>query len=172
MLCPAAAQVALLATLLTWSCHSTLHGFCRIPSSTGWCLHPRRATGWRSHLWLQSAKDKSSCAVCIKRAGLPPEQVAMGLVCSVCGGVGKAEPKTLRFLNLFLPFFAAGFVGLLLIWLMVLALRASPNFHDFLTFAGTAIGSVTGYYFGGTKHQPGCPGRRRCPKTGSGAGER
>jgi hypothetical protein len=75
-------------------------------------------------------------------------------VCSVCGGVGTAEPKTLRFLNSFLPYFAAGFVTLLLLSLLILAFRDGSYFHDFLTFAGTAIGSVTGYYFGGTKHQP------------------
>ena|SRR5271157_333335 len=121
-----------------------------------------------------SGTEKSSCAVCIQRAKLnaPPsrwwlwwhlsapaksptaEKPPTGLPCSVCGGVGKAEPKTLRFLNLFLPFFAAGFVALLLIWLLVLALVKSDSFQSFLTFAGTATGSVTGYYFGGTKHQP------------------
>lgn len=75
-------------------------------------------------------------------------------VCSVCGGVGTAEPKTLKFLNNFLPYFAAGFVLLLLLTLLTLAFCDGPYFHEFLTFAGTAIGSVTGYYFGGTKHPP------------------
>jgi hypothetical protein len=117
----------------------------------------------------KSGKDDSSCAVCIKRARLSappsrlwlwwhpekPDQSAVkatstpvattGLVCSVCGGVGRAEPKTLRFLNLFLPWFASCFVALLLILLLVLALKSSDHFQAFLTFAGTAIGSVTGY---------------------------
>jgi hypothetical protein len=101
----------------------------------------------------RSGTDGSSCAVCIKRAKVPAQAVT-GLVCSVCGGVGFAEPKTLMLLNRFVPFFAAGFVAVLLIWLLALAFRGDNTFHDFLTFAGTAIGSVTGYYFGGTKHQP------------------
>ena len=101
----------------------------------------------------RSGTDGSSCGVCIKSAKLPA-QAATGLVCSVCGGIGMAEPKTLKFLNRFLPMFAAGFVGVLLLWLLILAVAGHQSFHDFLTFAGTAIGSVTGYYFGGTKHQP------------------
>jgi len=101
----------------------------------------------------RSGTDGSSCAVCIKWAKLPAQAVT-GVVCSVCGGVGAAEPKTLKFLNRFLPIFAAGFVAILLLSLLVLALSAKNEFHEFLTFAGTAIGSVTGYYFGGTKHQP------------------
>jgi hypothetical protein len=67
------------------------------------------------------------------------------------------EPKTLKFVNQFLPWFAAGFVAVLLLWLLILALwpnHDDNHFQGFLTFAGTAIGSVTGYYFGGTKHQP------------------
>ena len=102
------------------------------------------------------SKDGGSCAKCIKMARLSaPGETEKGLICSVCGGVGTAEPKTLRFLNMFLPIFSAVFVGLLLIWMLVLAVWVQDKsiFHDFVVFAGTAIGSVTGYYFGGTKRQ-------------------
>lgn len=98
-----------------------------------------------------SGTEGSSCASCLKAARFrPPLDAATGLVCSVCGGVGKAEPKTLRFLNRFQPIFAAVFVAVLLVWLLVLAFVPNGTyFQQFLTFAGTAIGSVTGYYFGG-----------------------
>jgi hypothetical protein len=53
-----------------------------------------------------------------------------------------------------MPYFSAIFVLCLLGALIWMALKApETRFHEFLVFARTAIGSVTGYYFGGTKRQ-------------------
>jgi hypothetical protein len=81
------------------------------------------------------------------------DQDKIGLVCSVCHGIGTDEPKTLRFHNWFLPCFAAGFVFLLLLLLAFSALVDKVHFQAVLTFAATAVGGVTGYYFGGAKQQ-------------------
>lgn len=74
-----------------------------------------------------------------------------GLVCSVCKGAGSVDPFSLKLQNRFLPFFAMGFVVLLLIFLAVSLFVGQANFEKIIGFAGTLIGSITGYYFGG-KH--------------------
>lgn len=99
----------------------------------------------------RSGPDGASCAVCVRSARIS-QQSAIGLVCSICRGIGTAEPDTLKLLNMFVPIFAAAFVGLLLLLIAFFAwLRDGQFFQPFLTFAATAVGSVTGYYFGGSK---------------------
>jgi hypothetical protein len=92
-----------------------------------------------------------ACAVCAKKgrsfrdySGSP-----MGLVCSVCSGEGSNEPFSLKIQNRFLPIFAMTFVLLLLIFLGITLFWANSSFDKVIAFAGTLIGSITGYYFGG-----------------------
>jgi hypothetical protein len=66
-------------------------------------------------------------------------------------GRGSVEPFSLKLQNRFLPFFAMGFVFLLLVFLAVALYLGTANFDKIIGFAGTLIGSITGYYFGG-KH--------------------
>jgi hypothetical protein len=73
------------------------------------------------------------------------------LPCFVCGGRGTVEPFSLKLQNRFLPFFAMGFVFLLLALVACAYFWGSASFDKIIGFAGTLIGSITGYYFGG-KH--------------------
>jgi hypothetical protein len=87
----------------------------------------------------------TACAVCAKRY---PE-AAMGLPCCICEGRGSVEPFSLKLYNRFLPFFAMGFVAILLIIVCVSVWSSGHKFDKVIGFAGTLIGSITGYYFGG-----------------------
>jgi hypothetical protein len=69
----------------------------------------------------------------------------------VCDGRGSVEPFSLKLQNRFLPFFAMGFVFLLLVFLAGALFKDMEHFDKIIGFAGTLIGSITGYYFGG-KH--------------------
>jgi hypothetical protein len=90
-----------------------------------------------------------ACAVCAKRGSKFRDysEVAMGLPCLICEGRGSIEPFSLKLHNRFLPFFAMGFVTLLL-FLVGYAVFADKSFDKVIGFAGTLIGSITGYYFG------------------------
>ncbi len=117
----------------------------------------------------KSGPSGSSCAVCVNsaeqmrvrhpfittlmgRESAPKSSsVMVGLVCSVCQGTGTTEPKTLKFLNRFLPIFSASFVLVLVVLLIIFAFAAEKYFPSVLAFVSTAVGSVTGYYFGGSK---------------------
>lgn len=100
-----------------------------------------------------SGAEGDSCAVC-SRTGFRLRDYSAapkGLPCSVCGGRGSVEPFSLKLQNRFLPFFAMGFVFLLLLFLAVALYSGTASFEKIIGFAGTLIGSITGYYFGG-KH--------------------
>lgn len=92
--------------------------------------------------------DGSSCAVCIKKHKIE-NQSSEGLVCSVCGGIGTAEPFTDKLHSRVVPALALliVYVALYLIFMF----GSKENFNEILAFASTLIGSVTGYYFGGKK---------------------
>jgi hypothetical protein len=72
----------------------------------------------------------------------------MGLPCSICEGRGSVEPLSLMLHNSFLPFFAMGFVTLLLIFLGLVCFFRPDSFDKVIGFAATLIGSITAYYFG------------------------
>jgi hypothetical protein len=57
------------------------------------------------------------------------------------------EPLTVRLQQRIVPLLALILVyaALVLIW----SYASRENFHELLAFAGTLIGSVTGFYFGG-----------------------
>jgi len=104
----------------------------------------------------------ASCAVCVRGdipflhrllgRGRPLDfgnVVYTGLVCSVCHGRGTLEPTTFKFHNRMAPVLALIFIifgGSLLV-----KFRGHQSFDAVLTFVGTLIGSVTGYYFGGQR---------------------
>lgn len=98
-----------------------------------------------------SSANESSCAVCMKKHKLLSRanvgELFTGLVCSVCSGQGQVEPFTTRLQQRIVPSLALILVyfALALIW----SFASKENFHELLAFAGTLIGSVTGFYFGG-----------------------
>ncbi|MCI5211353.1 MAG: molecular chaperone DnaJ [Candidatus Electrothrix sp. ATG2] len=95
----------------------------------------------------KNGENESSCYACKKASKYKQTEPISGLVCSVCGGVGIAEPYTIRLHNRIVPALA-----LLIVYcaLAIVFLKSSKeNFTEILAFAGTLIGSVTGYYFGG-----------------------
>jgi hypothetical protein len=97
-----------------------------------------------------NATNGASCLVCIKanKIKASPENIS-GLVCSVCNGTGVAETKTARMHNRIVPTLALLIVYVALV--LVFLHASKENFGEILAFAGTLIGSVTGFYFGGKK---------------------
>ena len=73
----------------------------------------------------------------------------MGIVCSVCGGEGSFEPFTIQLQNRIVPLLAVGIVYFALAIVGFIAFEGKDYYHEIIAFAGTLIGSVTGYYFGG-----------------------
>jgi hypothetical protein len=69
-----------------------------------------------------------------------------GLPCTVCWGAGSVEPTSLKFQNRFVPILASVFVGLAFLTIFLFGFF-STHLDKILPFAGTLIGSITGYYF-------------------------
>lgn len=97
----------------------------------------------------------TSCAVCARKNKLPasPNQGAAytGIVCSVCAGHAQIEPFTVRLNQRIVPVLALMLVYVALA--LIFAHAGRDNFHELLAFAGTLIGSVTGFYFGGRREK-------------------
>ena len=95
----------------------------------------------------KNGENESSCYACKKEIKYKKTEPTSGLVCSVCRGVGVAEPKSVRIHNRIVPLLA---ILIVYFTLAIVMLKSSnENFSEILAFAGTLIGSVTGYYFGG-----------------------
>jgi hypothetical protein len=92
----------------------------------------------------RNGEEHQSCAFCIKKAQVKGDS-SKGLVCSVCKGLGVAEPQTLLIRNRITPILAWVIVSITL--LLIFYLAEKENFHEVLAFTATLIGSVTGYYF-------------------------
>ncbi|NHN78582.1 molecular chaperone DnaJ [Azotobacter chroococcum] len=94
----------------------------------------------------KNGSDNSSCAVCQKEQEVKGKGL-IGLPCSVCGGIGQAEPRTER-LNKRMPALL-GFVVIFLLLLGVFsaAVFKSPYFSEVLAFSGPLIGTVLGFYY-------------------------
>jgi len=109
------------------------------------CAHCNR-TGTCSN-----GPDGDSCAICAKRGSKFRDysDAPKGLPCSICEGKGSVEPFSLKLHNRFLPFFAMGFVTLLLIFVALVCFLHPESFVNVIGFAATLIGSITTYYFGG-----------------------
>ena len=95
-----------------------------------------------------------SCDVCIERwrtqGALMGEGPFKGLVCSVCRGRAWAESATLVWSNRF-PFILSALLVVMSSTLLFFAKKIGIDPAHALTFVGTLIGSITGYYFGGEK---------------------
>ncbi len=92
-----------------------------------------------------TGKSGASCAGCISGHSLKGQE-HHGLSCGVCGGMGKAEPKTERINKRMAPILAYVMVMLLLMGIAVSS-YTDKHFSEVLAFAGTVIGAITGYYF-------------------------
>lgn len=100
--------------------------------------------------------DGGSCTRCIAYwkqyvQDYTPKEDDKGLVCSVCWGKGVTEPTSSKWQNRFTPILAMVFVLLAFLLVFIFGLFKIPDFDKVLVFAGTLIGSITGYYFGGEK---------------------
>jgi hypothetical protein len=95
-----------------------------------------------------------SCARCkavwVKEFGIDPGKEYKGLVCSVCRGRGIAESHRVKWEYRFPAVLALIFVFLTFM-LLYFRQRIGIDPGLALTFAGTLIGSITGFYFGGAK---------------------
>ena len=103
-----------------------------------------------------NGSNGDSCTRCIAYwiqyvQNYKPKEVEKGLVCSVCWGKGVTEPTSSKWQNRFTPILAMVFVLLAFLLVFVFGLFKIPDFDKVLVFAGTLIGSITGYYFGGEK---------------------
>jgi hypothetical protein len=98
-----------------------------------------------------------SCARCVafwqKRKECPADSGQQtGLVCSICWGKGIAEVSSAKWTYRYPAFLASGFILLAFILLFIYGLRENKeHFDKVLVFVSTAIGSITGYYFGGER---------------------
>lgn len=102
----------------------------------------------------KNGKEKSSCSACIKRNELKGKEY-VGLLCGSCGGIGLAEPVTERLNKRTKPLLAMGIVFFMLILIFVFAFTKNEYFNQILAFAGTLIGSITGYYFSASRGNSG-----------------
>ena len=95
--------------------------------------------------------DGESCAVCARRRLFRDYSAKpQGLVCSVCHGRGLVEPFSLQLQNRFVPCFAGALVTALFV-VLVVTLKDVNQFDKVIGFAGTMIGTIVGYYFGGRR---------------------
>ena len=79
-------------------------------------------------------------------------QDATGLKCSTCWGRGLVEPTGATRWDYRTPaYLAAGLAALTFVLLFVTYNGNGEAFNKSLIFAGTLLGSITGYYFGGQK---------------------
>ena len=95
--------------------------------------------------------DGNACVLCARQALGKTYSSATslkGLVCSVCEGRGTAETFSLKLQNRFLPFFAVGFLFLLLLFIAV-AYFWTANYKDVVAFAGPLVGTIIAFYFSG-----------------------
>lgn len=104
----------------------------------------------------RTATDGKSCAVCVRKNRLKADNYGGSarndaIICSVCRGIGSVEPVSLGFQKHFTSSLALVFVGLALIIIIIFGVMGSEHFETVLAFAGTLIGSVTGFYFGGAR---------------------
>lgn len=101
-----------------------------------------------------TGNDGLSCARCkavwVERDKIDPSVDHKGLVCSVCWGRGIAESSRLKWEYRFPAALALIFVFFTFL-LLFFSKRIGIDSGQAMTFAGTLIGSITGFYFGGAK---------------------
>jgi hypothetical protein len=137
------------------------HVECKHCGQTGTCTNgpDRQSCGRCIAAWQPASPSTSTPA-----RTYPTE----GLVCAVCNGTGVAELSSSKWdyrlpaaLAILLILFAFTSIFVFLAW-------DDKDIDKVLVFAGTLIGSVTGYYFGGERSRRGAqlsPVRRIAPPT-------
>ena len=114
---------------------------CKHCAETGTCARGAGGTSCarcRAH-WLEHTKQ------------YVPKDVETGLVCSVCWGKGVTEPTSSKWQNRFTPVLASSFVALAFLLIFVVLIFKTEHLEKVLVFAGTLIGTITGFYFGGER---------------------
>lgn len=114
--------------------------------------------GWRlcghceGHGTCHSGAENTSCFVCTKSAGITnQDKTYRGLPCSICHGHGCGAPtevKTNRLMGAYVTFACSAGVFIIII---MSGFFFAEHLDKILTFGGTVIGSITGFYFGGRK---------------------
>lgn len=122
---------------------------------------PAPFEGWRlcghcmGHGTCRAGRNGNSCYSCNKNADEgDPQSERYGLPCSICSGHGCSAPnevKTNKLMGAWVTIICSGgaFLAVLLSGFFF-----SEHLDKILTFAGTIIGSITGFYFGGRSKQP------------------
>ena len=93
-----------------------------------------------------SGEDNTSCNFCIKRSELKKGN-HVGLVCSICGGIGQAEPMTERMNKRITPILSLIIVLPLLGIISYSLIIRSEYFTEVLGFSSAIIGTIIGFYF-------------------------
>ena len=90
--------------------------------------------------------DGHSCALCVKRSDFKVKQELEGLPCSVCRGLGIAEPST-ELMHKRTPVIIAVILPTLLFSLIFIAIIIkSEYFTQILTFASTLLGMILTFW--------------------------
>lgn len=117
--------------------------------------------GWRlcghcaGHGTCNTSQNSSSCFVCAKLAGVPdPQAMNFGLPCSICNGHGCGAPSEVK-INRLVGATVTVLLCVLVFAVIFVSFNKPDNFDQVLTFAGTILGSITGFYFGGRARPPG-----------------
>lgn len=100
--------------------------------------------------------DQLACAACHnghQLKGLSANAPRNGLPCWVCKGTGLAESFTEKLQNRLVPFISLLIIAATFGVIFYLAFNSNELRSEVLTLAGTLVGSVTGYYFGGKGKQ-------------------
>src|SRR5690554_3100965 len=103
-----------------------------------------------------NGNNDSSCLSCLKKNTVYPwerKKHSRGIICGVCGGLGKTELMTARMNERTKPMLALwGLVVLPLLILFSLIYKSDLS-GTVVTLAGTLMGSIVTYYFSIKKSQ-------------------
>jgi len=99
----------------------------------------------------QSGENRQSCNLCVARHKLKAGG-HIGIACSICGGIGKAEPVTERMNKQITPILSIIIILPLLVFVWWAMLAESKYFTELITFSSTIIGTVVGFYFSSRKN--------------------
>lgn len=97
-----------------------------------------------------SGEDGHSCSACVAKNDIPfwkRFSKHKGLLCGSCGGIGQAEAMSERLNNRVAPLLGIILIGALLLMIGVAMFTDNQHFSQILTFSGTVIGTVAGFYF-------------------------
>jgi len=94
----------------------------------------------------KNGENETSCLMCSKENEIKGHG-HRGLPCSVCGGIGQAEPRTERINKRMPALLGFSVVFILIISLIITAVLNSQYFNQLQSFSGPIVGAIIGYYF-------------------------